>query len=175
MKHTNRMDSHYLTQGAALAALYVALTYAQGFLLPNSTSMAMQFRLSEALSVFAFFAPAAAPGLALGCLLYNLSNAGALPLDFVIGTAATFGACWSMRRLRNVRFLGIPLAGLLMPALWNGILVGAELTLCLTDAGFSWPVFGLNALCVAAGEAAVLLIPGSVLYLALRRRDLKME
>ena len=79
----------YLTHGALLAALYVALTHLQNLLIPNSASMAIQFRASEALCVLAFFTPAAIPGLTLGCLLFNISFAGALPLDWLVGTAAS--------------------------------------------------------------------------------------
>ena len=53
-----------------------------------------------------------------------------------------------------------------MPALFNAILVGWELSVYIGGA------FWLNALLVAVGEAAVLLIPGSVLYFTLRKRKL---
>ena len=52
-----------ITHGAILAALYVALTYLQNWLLPGTTSAAIQFRASEALCIFALFTPAAIPGL----------------------------------------------------------------------------------------------------------------
>ena len=42
-----------ITHGAILAALYVALTYLQNWLLPGTTSAAIQFRASEALCIFA--------------------------------------------------------------------------------------------------------------------------
>ena len=38
-----------LTFGAMIAAAYVALTYLQNTLVPNSASFAIQFRVSEAL------------------------------------------------------------------------------------------------------------------------------
>ena len=79
-----------ITHGAILAALYVALTYLQNWLLPGTTSAAIQFRASEALCIFALFTPAAIPGLTVGCLLFNISNAGALPLDWLVGTGAVF-------------------------------------------------------------------------------------
>ena len=147
----------FLTHAAVLAALYVVLTYAQNIFWPGSTSMAIQFRLSEALCIFALFTPAAIPGLTLGCLLFNLSNAQALPLDWLVGTLATLGK--------------FPLMSLLMPALWNAFLVGWELTKFLADR-FTWPVFWLNALYVAIGEAAVLLVLGTALYFALTARGL---
>ena len=55
--------THNLVLGSIIAALYVALTYSQEALLPGTTSMAVQFRLSEALTLLAVFTPAAIPGL----------------------------------------------------------------------------------------------------------------
>ena len=158
-----------LVYAAILAALYVALTTWQNFILPGSATWAIQMRLSEALSVLAFFTPAAAPGLAVGCLLFNLNYAAALPLDAVVGTLATWLACKAMWMTRNIRFLGLPLMGLLMPALTNAIFVGWELTVYIGGG------FWINALYVALGEAAVLLIPGTVLYLAMTKRGLDQK
>lgn len=78
----------FIVQTAIIAALYAALTYAQNFLLPGTTSAAVQFRVSEALNVLALFTPAAIPGLTLGCVLSNLYNIGSgLPLDMIFGSA----------------------------------------------------------------------------------------
>lgn len=162
----------FLVYGGVLAALYVVLTYAQNLLWPGSTTMAIQMRLSEALCVFAFFTPAAIPGLTIGCLLYNVSWAQALPLDWVVGSAATLLATACMWGLRNVRFARCPFLGLLMPAVWNAPLVGWELAVYLGETGFTWPVFGLNALYVFLGEAIVLLVLGSILYYAMTTRGL---
>ena len=74
-----RNKSRFLAHGALIAALYVALTYLQNALIPGSASWAIQFRASEALCVLALFTPAAIPGLTVGCVLFNLSYAGALP------------------------------------------------------------------------------------------------
>ena len=155
-----------LSYGALLAALYVALTYLQNFLLPGSATWAIQFRASEALCVLALFTPAAIPGLSIGCLLFNISYAGALPLDFVVGTGATFLAVSAMYLLRRVRVKGYPLLAMLMPALFNSILVGWELSVYIGGG------FWLNALYVAIGEAAVLLSLGTALYYTMRSRGL---
>ena len=136
----------FLSYGALLAALYVALTYLQNFLIPGSASWAIQFRASEALCVLALFTPAAVPGLSIGCLLFNISNAGALPLDWLVGTLASFCATGAMWLTRKWTVKGYPLAGMLMPALWNAILVGWELTMYIGGG------FGINALYVAIGD-----------------------
>ena len=154
--------SRQLTRGAMIAAAYVALTYLQNLIFPNSASFAIQFRASEALCVLALFTPTAISGLSVGCLLFNLSYAMALPLDPVVGTLATLLATGSMYLLRHVKLKGLPLLALLMPALFNALLVGWELELYIGGG------FWLNALYVAIGEAAVLLTLGSALYFALK-------
>ena len=161
-----RKKARNLAHAAIIAALYVVLTYMQNMLVPNSASFAIQFRVSEALCVLAFFTPAAIPGFAIGCLVFNLSYAGALPLDFLVGSLASGLAAWLMWRLRNVKLGKLPLPGLMMPALTNAILIGWELTVYIGGG------FGINALYVAIGEAAVLLILGAPLYCAIRSRRL---
>ena len=155
-----------LAYAAIIAALYVVLTHGQNFLLPGSASMAIQFRASEALCILAFFTPAAIPGLTVGCLLFNITSGAALPLDFLVGSLATLLAAWGMWATRRVCFKGYPLLGLMMPALSNAVLVGWELSVYIGGG------FGINALYVAIGEAAVLLTLGSALYYSLRARGL---
>lgn len=155
-----------LVRSALIAALYAALTHLQNLLIPNSASWAIQFRASEALCVLAFFTPAAVPGLAVGCLVFNLSSAAALPLDFLVGSLASLLSALSMWLTRRVTVKGLPLAGLLMPSFWNAILVGWELTVYIGGG------FGLNALYVAIGEAAVLFTLGIALYYAIKVRRL---
>ena len=158
--------SKQIAYGALVAALYVALTYLQNMLLPGSATWAIQFRASEALCVLALFTPAAIPGLTIGCLLFNLSYSAALPLDFLVGTGATLLATGSMYSLRRVSVKGYPLPALLMPALWNGLLIGWELSVHIGGA------FWLNALYVAIGEAAVLLTLGTALFYTIKARRL---
>ena len=155
-----------LARAALIAALYVVLTHGQNIILPNSTSMAIQFRASEALCVLAFFTPAAIPGLTIGCVLFNLTNAAALPLDAAVGGLATLIAVWAMWKTRRISVKGYPVLGLLLPALTNAVLVGWELTVYIGGG------FWINALYVAIGEAAVLLSLGSALYYALKVRHL---
>lgn len=160
---------------AILAALYFTLTHIQNFLLPNSASWPIQCRLSEALCVFALFTPAATAGLTIGCLLFNLSSAASLPLDFLVGSLATILACLGMRLTRHITVGGYPVAAMTMPALTNAVLVGWELTVYLGDTGFTAAAFAINALCVAIGELAVLFIPGAIVYRAVRKRHLDQK
>jgi len=148
-----------LAQGAVIAALYAVLTILQSTLLPGTVSADIQFRASEILCVLAFFTPAAIPGLTIGCLLANIL-AGLGAIDLIIGPLASLLAALTMWLLRKVRIKGVPFAGLLMPALWNGLLVGFEIAFFFTDGGFTIPVFLTSAGFVAIGELAVLFILG---------------
>ena len=150
-----------------LAALYTALCYLQNLLIPGSASWAIQFRAAEALCVLALFTPAAIPGLTVGCLLFNISFSGALPLDPILGTAATLLAVGGMYLTRKVRVKGYPLVAMLLPAISNAFLVGWELEIYIGGG------FWLNSLYVAIGEAAVLLTLGTVVYYALKKAPIK--
>lgn len=161
-----RNRARFLAHAAIIAALYAVLTHFQNILLPGSATWAIQMRISEALCVLSFFTPAAAMGLAVGCLIFNLTFAAALPLDFLMGTLATYGAAKIMWWTRNRKVKGYPLLGMLMPALFNAFLVGWELSVYIGGG------FWLNALYVAIGEAIVLLTVGTVLYFAMKRRNL---
>ena len=163
---TMKKTTKYLVQAAVIAALYAVLTHLQNLLLPGSATWAIQMRLSEALCVLAFFTPAAVPGLTIGCLLFNITFAAALPLDFVVGSAATLIAAEGMWLTRDFTVKGYPLLGMLMPAIANAFLVGWELTVYIGGG------FALNAVYVAIGEAVVLLVPGTALYYALKKRGL---
>ena len=162
----NRTRVRYWTHAAIIAALYAVLTHLQNFILPGSASWAVQCRLSETLCILALFTPAAIPGLAAGCLVFNLTSAAVLPLDFLVGTLATVLAAWSMWLLRRCTVKSFPLPALLMPALFNAILVGWELSVYIGGGFF------INALYVAIGELIVLLIFGSLLYRVMKRRRL---
>ena len=156
----------FLTQGALLAALYAVLSYMQNLLLPGSASAAIQFRVSECLNVLALFTPAAIPGLTVGCILFNLNFAGALPLDILVGSAATALATGGMYLTRRVCINGYPLLAMVLPALFNALLVGWELSFYMGGG------FWLNAMYVAIGELAVMLTLGTAFYYTFRLRRL---
>ena len=155
-----------LAYGALIAALYAVLTHMQNILLPGSATWAIQFRASEALCVLALFTPAAVWGLTLGCMLFNMTFAAALPLDVPVGSLATLLATGGMYLTRNWKIGRYPLFAMLLPAIVNGLLVGWELTVYIGGG------FWLNALYVAIGEGAVLLVLGTAVYYALRQRNL---
>lgn len=162
-----KQKTRSITQAAILAALYAVLTHMQNLLFPGSATWAIQCRLSEALCVLAFFSPSAIAGLSVGCLLFNFTFAASLPLDFLLGTLATFAATGLMWLTRRMTLRGIPFFGLMMPALTNALLVGWELTVYIGGS------FRLNALYVALGELIVLMTFGLGLYQIIRKRHLQ--
>lgn len=159
--------------GAVIAALYVALTYGQASIFPNSTSMAVQFRASEALTVLALFTPAAIPGLTIGCVVANLISVGALPVDMLLGSFATLLAVISMHKLKKVTFKGLPLLSLLMPAAFNGIIIGLEIEIFFIEGPFHFSSFIIQAGFVALGEFAVLFTLGLLLYKVIKNKKLE--
>lgn len=168
MKHTKVL--HNLVRGAAIAALYVVLALAQDLLLPGTTSAAIQFRAAEALCVLALYTPSAVGGLTAGCLLFNLTNAGALPLDLLVGPLASLLSAVLMYRLRNVRLWRVPAPALAMPAVCNALLVGPELWFYVPGL----PLW-LDMLYVALGELCVLYTLGAALYFALRPIESRLK
>ena len=76
-----------LARSGIIAALYVALTYA---CLPVASG-AIQFRLSEMLTVLPLFYVEAIPALTIGCLLSNIIS-GCSVWDIFLGTAITLVA-----------------------------------------------------------------------------------
>ena len=92
-----------------IAAVYAAVTVLVMQFLNVLAIGPIQFRVSEALTVVAFFTPAAVPGLALGSvdreslLLRALGSPLAL-LDVVFGSLGTLvGAAWTWRFRRQHR------------------------------------------------------------------------
>jgi len=138
---------------AMIAALYAALTLAISPIAYGS----VQMRLSEVMVLLAFYNRKFIPGLTLGCLVANLAS----PLgawDLVFGTLATLLATLSFAKLPRLWMCAV--AG----SVWNGLIVGLELTLVFTTP------FAVNALSVAAGEVVVLFI-GCVMFQLAERRD----
>ena len=170
MKNTKTRS---MVRVAIIAALYAALTYAQGILLPGTTTAAVQFRASEALNVLALFFPEAIPGLTLGCVISNIYSIGqGLPLDMIFGSIATLGASAAMYLLRNVRIKDYPWLAMLMPAVFNGIIVGWEIEYFFIEGGFDIGDFLFQGGCVALGEIGVMAILGTALYYAITKRGL---
>lgn len=163
----------FIVQTAVIAALYAALTYAQNMLLPGTASAAVQFRVSEALNVLALFSPSAIPGLTLGCVISNIYNIGSgLPLDMIFGSLATLGATSFIYLLKNVKIKSYPLLAMLMPALFNGAVIGWEIEAFFIEGSFKFTGFLIQGGLVFLGELGVMLVLGTALYYVMTKRKL---
>ena len=164
-KH-NKKAVVYITQAAVIAALYAALTYlASVFGIAYGN---VQFRFSEALTVLSLFTPAAIPGLTIGCIIGNLSSPFGI-WDIVFGSLATLLAALTARKLRTVSFKGLPLLSIIMPVVFNALIVGAEITFLMPTDEANFAAFATAALEVGAGELAVCLAGGIPIYYALKK------
>lgn len=162
-----------LVQGAMIAALYAVLFYAQEFLLPGTGTMAVQFRVAELMCIFALWTPAAIWGLALGCLISNIASIGAgLPFDMIFGTIATILAAVCIWKFRNIRIKDAPVLSLLMPALFNGVIIGLEIEIFFVEGGFHFTDFLLQGALVALGELVVVLICGTPIAVMFEKKGL---
>ncbi len=163
----------FVVQAALIAALYAALTYAQALLLPGSASAAVQFRVSEILCITALYTPAAIPGLTLGCMIANISSISLLgPYDIIFGSAATLLTAVCIYLFRNVRIKKLPILPLLMPAIFNGVIVGWEIETFFVAGKFHIAYFLVTGGCVALGELGVLMVLGLPFSVLLEKRGL---
>lgn len=169
-----------------IAAVYGALTLVTVQFLGLWSWGPVQLRVSEAVTVLAFFTPAAIPGLTLGSVVANLyafastGNPLAL-LDVVFGSLGTLLGAWWTWRFRSSAALG-----LLGPVLSNALIVPAYLPVVLKGLGFyTIPILGVDlegkwlpmylfmVVSVAVGQAIVMYGLGLPLLLALRRLGLQ--
>ena len=161
-----------LVQGALIAAMYAALFYAQNIIFPGTTSFAVQFRVAELLCILALWTPSAIWGLTLGVVLSNLANIAQLPMDTVFGSVATLLAAICIWKFRNVRIKNLPILSLLMPAIFNGILIGLEIEVFFVEGGFHFTDFLLQGALVAAGEIGVVLVCGTPLAVLFEKKHI---
>ena len=139
---------------AGVAALYVALTWAA---LPFSY-MGVQFRISEILMLLAFYDRRFATALTVGCVLANMLSPINPLVDMIVGSSATLLAVLPMKSIKNMWIAS------LLPVVFNGLFVGAELYFCL-----GLP-FALSAAQVALGEFAVCTVVGVPVMKAISKK-----
>ena len=161
----------FITQAAMIAAIYVVLTiFISAF---NLASGAIQVRISEALTILPFFTPAAIPRLTLGCVISNIASIGqGLPLDMIFGSLATLGSAICMYALRNVKLGKYPLLAMLMPAVWNGVIIGWEIEHFFIEGDFEFVGFLTQGGLVALGELGVMAVLGTALYFIIIKNNL---
>lgn len=143
---------------AIVAAIYAVITVA---ISPLSYGP-LQFRFSEILVLLCFYNRKYCVSMIVGCLIANLFSPMAL-LDVPFGTLATILAVVFLSRSKNL-FLGS-----LWAAIFNGIIVGAELYIA-----FKEPLL-LSMGTVALGEFVVVSVLGVIVFKFLRKNRYFMK
>lgn len=153
----------FMTQGALIAALYVALSFVS-YSFGLSGNAVVQMRLSEALTVLPAFMPAAIPGLTIGCLLTNVLTGSAI-WDVVFGSLATLiGALGTLALRKNKWLAPIP------PILANALILPP--VLAKVYGGATVPVFILT---VGLGEIICCGVLGEILVFFMRKYAEKLR
>lgn len=155
----NKLNATRLARAGVIAALYAVTTIAFGFISYGP----IQFRISEMLCVLPLFFPEAALWLTVGCLIANIFGNGLL--DMLLGTLATLlGSIVTVlvAKFFKNKFLLLFLGGL-GHVLFNAFLV----PLTITTLAKTLSAYFLCAATVALGEAIVIYVGGTFVYLAL--------
>lgn len=162
-----------LTQTAMIAGVYAAITFATFFM----SFGAIQYRVSEALTILPVFTATAIPGLTLGCALANLVGfmMGANPsglIDVFFGTSASLIAAIITYYIgkSNKKWVRYALAP--MPAVFiNAIIVGFEISYFFIGS-LAPEVLFLNASSVFIGQAVVCYGLGVPLMIVLEKNKI---
>ncbi|MFQ9918970.1 MAG: QueT transporter family protein [Flavonifractor plautii] len=147
-----------LTLAAMVAAVYFVLCYFGSILSSSPSDDWFRGPLGKAAVPLTALpcSPAAAPGLALGCLLTSLLSPYG-PIDMIVGTLATAIAAFLSIKMPRWYLAALPpivVNALLLPPMWAWAEAGAI-------NGAFWAAYGLNLWTFVAGEAvACLLLTG---------------
>ncbi|MBK5251999.1 MAG: QueT transporter family protein [Peptostreptococcaceae bacterium] len=152
------VNTRFIARTAIIAALYAGLTIG----LAPISYMAIQFRLSEILTLLVFVNPIFAPGLVLGTVIANLFSPLGM-IDVIFGTIATILSVRYMIISKNIWMAS------LFPTIFNGIIIGAELHFV-----YALPLV-LTMLQVAVGEFVVVTVIGVPLVKLLLKNKAFME
>ena len=151
----------YLTRGALIAALYVAVTWLCSIV--GLSSGVIQFRFSEALCILPVFLPEAVPALFIGCLLSNVI-AGGVVWDIIFGSLATLIGALGARLLRklphNIKFIAT------IPTLLANAVIIPFVLIYAYGVGDAYYFLLVT---VAIGELVCACIGGTVLYYILKK------
>ena len=135
----------YISKAGLIAALYAAITL---IFAPISFG-AVQFRISEVMTVLPFFFPEAIPGLFIGCIISNLLSSNIVVLDVIFGSLATLLAAICTYKIKVKWLAPLP------PIIFNAIIIGVVITVSSVGENCFAAAFIANMLSVGAGELVV--------------------
>ena len=150
-----------------IAALYIALTVASYPLAYE----AVQFRISEALTILPFFFPFAVPGIVIGVFISNLIGPFGL-VDAIVGGSASLIAAlatmWIGMRWREYKWSKV--LACFPPVIFNAVIIGALIAFYMvgvSDFEVFLIAFVSNGLWVGLGQLIVLYVLGLPLMIYL--------
>ncbi|MFY9213946.1 MAG: QueT transporter family protein [Tissierellaceae bacterium] len=113
------MTTNKLVRGALVAAMYAVLTMALPAYGP------LQFRLSEIMTLLAYYNPFYIIPLTLGCAIANLASPFGI-IDIIFGSFSSFLALTAMSKTKNIYIAS------LWPAVFS-IMIGIEIMLLSSE------------------------------------------
>lgn len=156
-----KITTKVIVKTAAVAAIYTVLTLGLSFMSYGN----VQFRVSEIMTLLAFFDPTYIGGLTLGCFLANLLGPNGFS-DALIGTPATLVSVIAIAltgRITQKSKIGLFVASL-WPTVFNGLIIGY-----LLHKLFELPLF-LTMGQVALGEFVVITLIGIPIFIILLKK-----
>ena len=157
-----RFTTRSLVNAGLIGAIYVVLT----LVFQPISFGAIQFRISEALTLLPILTFDAVPGLFVGCMIANALGGGVW-FDVALGSIATLLAAVMSRKLRKNTFLAA-----LMPTIFNGLIVGPVVYfayVCAPGDPVSVGTLLFNMATVAFGELVVCYALGMPFLYALKK------
>lgn len=162
-----------LTQTAMIAGIYAAITFATFYM----SFGAIQYRVSEALTILPLFTVNAIPGLSIGCALANLIGffMGVNPsgiVDVFFGTSASLIAALLTYFIGKtdkkwVKYVFAPMP----PVIINAIIVGFEISYFFMGT-LTWEVYLANFTSVLIGQAVICYGLGVPLMIVLEKNNI---
>ena len=143
-----------------IAALYAAVTFA----VPGLSFLSVQFRLSEALITMACISPAAIPGLAVGCMIANITSPFGIA-DVLLGGLMTLLASLWAYFTRKITVKKMPLLSPVGSILLNSLYVA----FLDAFAGGTSGVFFLSFMSVFLSETLICYLLGMPLFLLVNK------
>ncbi len=150
-----------VARSGVIASLYFVLTAA---VLPVASG-AIQFRVSEGLTLLPLLFPEAVPALFVGCILANLVT-GCVIYDVIFGSVVTLvAACFTYLSGRILKKTGFKIAvGGLFPVLLNAFLLPLIWFFCYESLEYAYMI---QVLLLLAGQGVSVYLAGTVMLLPL--------
>ncbi len=171
-----------ITQGAIIAAIYVALS----LLTYQFSYLEIQCRVAEALCMTLFFTPAGAWGVCIGCFITNMF--GGSWMDTVFGTLATLIAVLLTlpitsslkKKLGDVLDIKHSLLIPIPTVIVNALIIPFVLyygygIMTMGNATAKWAVLGLMAFSVGAGEIISCYVFGPIIVKVMNIIQARLE